>query len=118
VVPFAILNTAASFRAVLAAEYLIAALGILLALLLSEPLSAARRTMDKWLLKQRELQRRSPVARELAIDRDLIPGVELDLKNDREHFRSLAFWWYAPMVSMGFWVLAAAFCTGRVWVGV
>ena len=69
-VPFAILNTVANLRAVLAAKHLIAALGVLLA----EPLSAAHRTLDKWLLKQRELQQRNPAAREPAIDREHEPS--------------------------------------------
>ncbi len=74
VVPFAILNTTADFGAVLAAEYLIAALGILLAVLLAEPMDAAHRTLNKWLIKQRSLQHRSEAMRDLATDRDLLPG--------------------------------------------
>jgi hypothetical protein len=115
VVPFAILNTTADFAAVLAAEYLIAALGILLAMLLAEPLNAAHRTLDKWLIKQRELQQRSSAIHELAIDRDLQPGSMHNLRLDKDHYRSLAFSRHAPRVFIVFWVLAALFCTFRVW---
>ena len=117
VVPFAILNTVANFRAVLVAEYLIAVLGILLALLLAEPINAAHRTLDKWLIKQRMLQQRSQALRDLATDRDMIPGAELDLSKDKDHYRSLAFSRYAPGIFVLFWLSAAAFCTARSWLG-
>jgi hypothetical protein len=109
VVPFAILNTAASFRTVLAAEYLIAALGVFLAMLLAEPINAAHRTLEKWLLKQRVLQQHSEPIRDLAIDRDMMAGADVDLSRDRDHFRSLAFSRYAPRVFVLFWPAAAIF---------
>jgi hypothetical protein len=113
VVPFAILNTAANFRTVLAAEYLIAVLGILLARILAEPINAAHRALDQWLLKQRSLQQQSESIRELAIDRDLIPGAATDLRADQDHARSLTFSRFAPTVFILFWVAAAVFCTVR-----
>jgi hypothetical protein len=115
VVPFAILNTAADFPSVLLAEYLIGALGILLALLLTEPMNAAHRTMNMWLVKQRELLHRSETLHELASARDLIPGIIEDPRKDRDHFRSLAFSRFAPGLFIVFWLFAIAFCTFRAW---
>lgn len=113
VVPFAILNTAADFRTVLAAEYLIAGLGILLARILAEPIDAAHRALEQWLLRQRSLQQQSESIRDLAIDRDLIPGAAADLREDQDHARSLAFSRFAPTVFIIFWAAAAVFCTVR-----
>jgi len=113
VVPFAILNTAADFRTVLAAEYLIAGRGILLARILAEPIDAAHRALEKWLLKQRSLHQQSESLRDLAIDRDPIPGAAADLREDRDHAHSLAFSRFAPTVFILFWVAAAVFCTVR-----
>jgi hypothetical protein len=45
VVPFTILNTAANSRAVLAAEYLVAGPGMLLAMPLVKPINAAHRAL-------------------------------------------------------------------------
>jgi|GEM_PF-1513257 len=113
VVPFAILNTAADFRTVLAAEYLIAGLGILLARILAEPINAAHRALEKWLLKQRSLQQQSESIRDLAIDRDLIPGAAEDLREDQDHAHSLVFSRFAPTVFIIFWAAAAVFCKVR-----
>ncbi len=111
----AILNTAADFRSVLLAEYLVGALGVLLALLLTEPMNAAHRSMHMWLAKQRELLHRSETLRDLAKDRDLVPGILNNPKKDRDHFRSLAFSRYAPGLFVVIWVLAIIFCTLRAW---
>ncbi len=113
VVPFAILNTAAEFRTVLLAEYLIGALGILLALLLAEPINAAHRSLNMWLVKQRELLHRSETLRDLASDRDMIPGIIQSPNKDKDHFRSLAFSRYAPGTFVVFWIFAMIFCTVR-----
>lgn len=83
VVPFAILNTAAKFRAVLIAVYLVAALGIYVAVILIGPIKASHHTIDKWLIKQRSLLQGSQELHILAIDRDMIPEVEKDLTGDK-----------------------------------
>lgn len=116
VVPFAILQTVANFRAVLFYVYLIAALGIFVALVLREPINAAHRTIHKWLLKQRSLMKTSEELRDLAIDRDMIPGVETDLDKDKDHVRSLAFSSYSPWAFCMFWFASIVWSTVRACV--
>jgi hypothetical protein len=114
VVPFAILQTAANFRAVLMLVYIVAALGIFVALILRRPLNAAHRTINKWLLKQRILFKNSEGLRDLMIDRDMIPGVDENLKRDRDHVMSLAFSRYGPWAFCLFWIAAVLWSTIRV----
>ena len=101
VVPFAILNTAARFRSVIAAVFLV------------EPLRAGHRALDAWLRKQRQLIQSHPELEEVAIERDLIPGVESDPDLDRDHHRSLAFSKYGPQIFSLFWLAALIFSTWR-----
>ena len=117
VVPFAILQTVSNFRAVLISVYIIAALGIFIALILRRPLNAAHRTIDKWLSKQRMLFKGSEELRDLMIDRDMIPGVEMDLNRDRDHMMSLAFSRYGPWAFFLFWFAAVVLSTFRVLFG-
>ncbi len=117
VVPFAILQTVSNFRAVLVSVYIIAALGIFIALILRRPLNAAHRTIDKWLSKQRMLFKGSEELRDLMIDRDMIPGVEKDLNRDRDHMMSLAFSRYGPWAFFLFWFAAVVVSTVRVLFG-
>jgi len=83
VVPYAILQTAAKFRAVLVPTFVIAVLGVFVAMILRGPLNAAHRTIDKWVMKQRSLLKTSHALEDFTIDRDMIPGVEKNLKRDR-----------------------------------
>jgi hypothetical protein len=106
VVPFAILHTAESFRWAMAPLLMVAVLGFSVAFWLLQPLSAADRTITKWMLRQRELFEAAPQLRVLAIDRDLIPGVAHDLARDLEHQRSMIFSRRAPYAFMAFWVCA------------
>jgi len=117
VVPLAILNTVASFRSVLVLVYLIAVLGIFVALILLEPINAAHRTIEKWLLKQRSLLKRSEDLKDLVIDRDMIPDVETDLEKDRDHERSLAFSKAGPWAFSIFWILSIVWSTIRILAG-
>lgn len=104
IVPFAILNTAVSFRWATPPLAMVALLGFLTAFWLLQPLGAADRTIAKWMVRQRELFDGAPHLRGLAIDRDLIPGVARDLTRDTEHERSLIFSRRAPYAFMAFWV--------------
>ena len=113
VVPFAILNTAARFRSVIAAVFLVGFLGLATALILVEPLRAGHRALDAWLRKQRQLIQSHPELEEVAIERDLIPGVESDPDLDRDHHRSLAFSKYGPQIFSLFWLAALIFSTWR-----
>jgi hypothetical protein len=106
VVPFAILNTADSFRWATTPLLMVAILGFSVAFWLRQPLSAADRTITKWMLKQRQLFDAAPHLRALAIDRDLIPGVSQDLGRDAEHQRSMMFSRRAPYAFMAFWACA------------
>jgi hypothetical protein len=117
ILPFAILNTAGNFRSVLVPIYIVAVLGIFIALILMEPIKAAHRTIEKWVLKQRGLLKVSEGLRELMIDRDMIPGVEKELERDRDHVRSLAFSKYSPWTFCLFWFAAIAWTTIRALIG-
>ena len=117
VVPFAILNTAASFRTVLIPVYFVAVLGIFVALILLEPIRAAHRTIGKWILKQRALFKTSQELRALAIDRDTIPGVDENIKKDRDHEKSLAFSKLGPWAFCIFWIACIAWSTIRFFAG-
>ena len=55
VVPFALLQTAASYAGVAVYAYIVAALGIFTSLVLIRPLNAAHETIDHWMIKQRTL---------------------------------------------------------------
>jgi hypothetical protein len=114
VVPLAILHTAANFRAVLVLVYIIAALGIFVALILRRPLNAAHRTINKWLLKQRALLKDNEELADLKIDRDMIPGVAEYMERDRDHVMSLAFSRYGPWAFCAFWIAAVLWSTVRV----
>ena len=114
VVPLAILHTAANFRAVLVMVYIVAALGIFVALVLRRPLNAAHRTINKWLLKQRVLLKENDELADIKIDRDAIRGVDKDLKKDRDHIMSLAFSRHGPWAFCLFWIAAVLWSTIRV----
>ena len=114
VVPFGILHAAANFRAVLILAYIVAALGIFVALILRRPLNAAHRTIDKWIIKQRVLLKNNEDLADIKIDRDVIPGVDEDLKKDRDHVMSLAFSRHGPWAFCAFWVAAVLWSTIRV----
>lgn len=113
VVPFAILNTAASFRWATPPLLLVSVLGFSIAFWLRQPLAAADRTITKWMIRQRELFDAAPHLRTLAIDRDLIPGVSHDLSRDLEHQRSMVFSRRAPYAFMAFWLCAMAWIVVR-----
>jgi hypothetical protein len=117
ILPFAIFNTAGNFRSVLVPIYIVAVLGIFIALILMEPIKAAHRTIEKWILKQRSLLKVSEELRELMIDRDMIPGVEKELYRDRDHVKSLAFSKYGPWAFCLFWFAAVAWTTIRALLG-
>jgi len=113
VVPYSILNTAASFRSVLVPTYIVAVLGIFVAILLLEPINAAHRTIGKWLVKQRSLLKDSKELSDLAIDRDMIPGADADPHKDRDHERSLLFSKIGPWAFIVFWVACIVWTTVR-----
>lgn len=117
IVPFAILQTSANFRTVIFPLYLIAALGIFMALVIRNPINAAHRTINKWVLKQRGLLKTSQELRDLLIDRDMIPGVEKDLYKDKDHIKSLTFTRYGPWAFFIFWIMAIVWSTVRACVG-
>lgn len=117
VVPFAILNTASRFRIVTFAVFLVGLLGLTTALILAEPLRAGHRALDAWLQKQRRLIQSNPELKAVAIDRDLISGVESDSRLDRDHHRSLAFSKYGPMIFSVFWLAALIFSAWRAAAG-
>jgi hypothetical protein len=114
VVPLAILQTAANFAAVLMLVYIIAALGIFVALILRRPLNAAHRTINKWLMKQRVLLKNNEALADLKIDRDMIPGVDENLQRDRDHIMSLAFSRHGPWAFCAFWIAAVFWSTIRL----
>ncbi len=117
VVPWGILNTAANFRTVTVPSYMIAALGIFVALVLLEPINAAHRTIGKWLVRQRTLFRDTRTIGDFGIDRDFIPGAEEDADTDRDHVKSLAFTRYSPWAFILFWAAAAVWTTIRAAIG-
>jgi hypothetical protein len=114
VVPFAILHAAPNFRSMLVPTYIIAALGIYVALMLRRPLNAAHRTIDKWLIKHRSLMKSSEALKDLVIDRDMIPGVDSDIRKDRDHIMSLAFSRHGPWAFVLFWCALVIWSTLRV----
>ena len=117
VVPWGIINTAANFRRVLVPSFMIAALGIFVALVLLEPINAAHRTIGKWLVKQRALFRETRTIGDMVIDRDTIPGADKDANKDRDHVKSLAFTRYSPWAFILFWAAAAVWTTVRAATG-
>jgi hypothetical protein len=117
VVPFGILAAAGNFRSVIIPTYLIAVLGIFVAFVLKEPINAAHRTIGKWLLKQRTLLKTSEELKDLALDRDMIPDVETDVRRDKDHEKSLAFSKLAPWAFCLFWFAAIAWSTIRIVAG-
>ncbi len=114
VVPFALLQTAASYPGVAVYAYLIVALGIFSSAILIKPLRAAHVTIDRWLVKLRALLKDSEALKPLALDRDLIPDVETDPSKDKLHTQSLAFSVYGPWSFIVFWILMAAWSTVRL----
>jgi hypothetical protein len=114
VVPFAILNTVADFRTAIPSVYLVAALGIFIALVLVAPIQASHRTINKWLLKQRKLYKSSEELLDFALDRDTIDGIDTDIGKDKDHIKSLLFSRSAPWVFLLFWILAIICATLRV----
>ena len=116
VVPFAILQTAAVYSIVAVYAYIVAGLGIFSTLILLRPLDATHRTINKWLAKQRKLFGEAEDLRDLALDRDMIPGADSDPKKDRDHRRSVAFSVYGPWGFFIFWCAAIAWSTVRVFV--
>ena len=112
VVPFSILQTAARFPSVLIPTCLIGVLGIFVALIIREPLNAAHRTIEKWILKQRRLLKSSKALEDLTLDRDLLPGAETTVQHDRDHVKSLAFSRFGPWSFILFWISAL------LWTGV
>jgi hypothetical protein len=117
VVPWGILNNAADFRTVLVPCSMIAVLGIFVALVLLEPINAAHRTIGKWLVKQRALFRDTRTIGDMAIDRDTIPGADVDADRDRDHVKSLAFTRHSPMAFVVFWAAAIVWSAIRTVVG-
>lgn len=117
VVPFAILNTAANFRSVLAAEYLVATLGIYTSLVLIGPIEAGHRALREWLVKQRLFMRSVKGMKDLVVERDLLTGPDADMILDRDHIRSLAFTHKVPWAFVAFWVGAIIFSTVRAILG-
>ncbi|MBN2324388.1 MAG: hypothetical protein JXQ30_11685, partial [Spirochaetes bacterium] len=117
VVPYSILNTAASFRSVIVPTYIVAVLGIFVALILLEPINAAHRTIGKWLVKQRTLLKGSKGLADLAIDRDMIPGTEADSQKDTDHERSLLFSKFGPWAFIVFWIACIVWTTVRIVLG-
>jgi hypothetical protein len=117
VVPFAILQTAATFSTVLIPTLVIGVLGVFVAMILRGPLNAAHRTIDKWVMKQRSLLKTAQTLADLTIDRDMIPGVETNLKEDRDHVKSLAFSRYGPWAFICFWAAAVLWSTFRAAAG-
>ncbi|UCB47364.1 MAG: hypothetical protein JSV25_08135 [Spirochaetota bacterium] len=117
ILPFAIFNAAGNFRAQLIPVYLVTVLGAFVALILRRPITAAHHTIEKWLLKQRNLLQTSAGLKDLMIDRDTIPGVEKNINKDRDHIKSLAFTIYGPWVFCLFWFAAVVWSTIRVLLG-
>ena len=116
VVPFAILQTVANFRSTLVIVFMISILGIFVALVIREPINAARRTIDKWLLKQRVLMQASTELADLVIDRDMIPGADTDIKRDKDHIKSMSFSTLGPWAFCIFWIAALVWSVIRAYV--
>jgi len=114
VVPYAIFNTAPRLTLVLVSIYLVAALGMFVALLPVRPLRFGRRTIDKWLIKQRALLQGPESLYDLAIDRDMIPGTDRGAAVDKEDVKSLAFSTVAPWTFCVFWCAIVTWSTIRV----
>lgn len=117
VVPFALLQTAANFFGVLPYTFIVAVLGILVALVLYRPLHATHSTINKWLIKQRQLFAASPELKDLALDRDLIPGAERNIRKDRVHMQSIAFSRVGPWAFIAFWLALVAWSGLRILLG-
>ena len=117
IVPFGIMNSAASFAWVVVPLCMVAILGMFVALVLRGPLDAADRTIDKWLQKQRQLLKDRPALQDLALDRDLIDGAHSDSSHDLEHARSLQFSRRAPWAFVTFWMVALVWILVRALFG-
>ncbi len=115
VVPFAILNTVADFKAAIPSLYVVAGLGMFVAAVLIPPIQASHRTIDKWLIKQRRLFKSEEKLLDLAIDRDTAADIDSDPAKDRDHASSILFSRYAPWVFLLFWVLAVGCATLRAY---
>ncbi len=114
VVPFALLQTAAVYASVAVYVYIVAALGIFTSVVLIQPLNAAHKTIDKWLVKQRKLLQNNPDMSDLAIGRDYIPGAGDDPSKDKLYKGSLAFSVYGPWSFVIFWILMCMWSTARL----
>lgn len=114
VVPFALLQTAAVYASVAVYVYIVAALGIFTSVVLIQPLNAAHKTIDKWLVKQRKLLQNNPDMADLAIGRDYIPGSGDDPSKDKLYKGSLAFSVYGPWSFVIFWILMCVWSTVRL----
>lgn len=117
IVPFSILHTADHFLRVVVPLLMVASLGLFVALVLRRPMHAAERTIDKWLQKQRHLLQTQPALRDLALDRDLVKGVEDDSALDADHRLSLAFSRWAPTAFTAFWTTAIVWIVIRAVFG-
>ena len=104
VVPYALLQTAVNFYGVLPYTLIVAVLGIVVSLILYRPLHATHETINKWLIKQRRLFIEAPELKDLALDRDLIPGADTQIRKDRVHMQSLAFSRWGPWAFILFWL--------------
>ena len=117
VVPLAILQTAQDYSAASVYIYIVSALGLFTAFILLRPLNATHQAINTWLVKQRGLFTRTEALKDLAIDRDFIPGAAEDPYRDRMHKRSLAFSIYGPWAFIVFWIIVIVWSTIRlVWM--
>ena len=117
VVPLAILNTASPFGEVFPLVVVVALLGMATAGLILEPITTAHRAIGQWLGKQRRLLRESAALESLRGERDEIEGVELDVRRDLDHQRSLAFSRWAPWLFILFWACALVLAVHRLRTG-
>ena len=104
VVPFAILNTAPSFRAVAVPATAVAGLGIYTAWVIREPIRTSHRILANWLKKQRAMLNES---------KDDAYRSERDKASlDKDHDRSIAFTLKASTSFIVFWIVAL------IWIAV
>jgi hypothetical protein len=116
IVPFAILNSTASFRAVVVPAALIVVLGAYTSWVIRAPILASHGMLDEWMRKQRVLL---AAVEDDAFKtwRDEAPGVAETTAHDRVHQRSIAFSRTAPIAFFIFWLCAGAFVAVRAAVG-
>ena len=116
IVPFAIFNTAPSFRAVAIPAGMVALLGVYTAWLSRAPIHAAHRILGEWLVKQRQLLD-AQASDDYKSARDKIPGAAADSIHDSDHEGSLAFSKYAPLAFITFWIVAGFWIAIRAAIG-